>query len=143
MKNHFEPSFTRRKTLFLPLALSSAGGAAVSGVAQINSVIFGTGPAAINGPILGPGGESITLTTQISAGNFFGFGNEFLYQYNVSVNPGSARVDGLNLWTPSAAVVAGGGNIAQKAINMATTGAAANGGAALAANESASISHCH
>ena len=138
MKNHVKKSAAFKQPQLLPLAVSLAGLCALSGHAQVNSVIFGTGPAAINGPVIGPNGESITLTSQISAGNFFGFGNEFLYQYNVSVNPGSARVDGLNLWTPSAAVVAGGGNIAQIALNMATTGGAANAGAPLAGNDKVS-----
>ena len=134
MKSHDYKSFASKKSRLIPLAISLAGLSAMPAMAQVNSVIFGTGPAGIITPLLGPNGESVTLTTQISAGNFFGFGNEFLYQYNVLVNAGSARVDGLNLWTPSAAVFNGGGNIAQTAINMATTGAAANGGAVLAGN---------
>lgn len=137
MKNHVKKSFAPPKPLLIPLAVSLMGASALSGMAQ-NSIIFGTAPAATIGPILGPNGESITLTTQISAGNFFGFGNEFLYQYQVFVNAGSAPVDGLNLWTPSAAIVAGGGNIAQAALNMATTGGAANGGLPLAANDKVS-----
>jgi hypothetical protein len=86
----------------------------------------------------GPGGESITLSTQLSYGNFTGFGNEYLYQYRVLVNAASPAIDGFNLWTPSLAVFnANAGNnaaIANQSINFATTGAGANGGAANFAN---------
>ena len=100
---------------------------AVSNIqAQINSVIYTFGPVFNINPIAGPGGESVSLNTQISVGNFFGFGNEYLYQYQVTVNAGSPAVDGFNLWTVSQAAVNAGGNVGGNAITLATAANANN-----------------
>lgn len=85
-----------------------------------NSVITTYSPVFNINPIAGPGGESVGLKTQISYGNFFGFGNEYLYQYQVTVNAGSPAVDGFNLWTVSQAAVNAGGNVGGNAITLAT-----------------------
>jgi hypothetical protein len=73
------------------------------------SRIANFGPVVCNGPIVGPNGESVQLCTQLSSGFFAGLGWQFLYQYNVSVNPGSCPVNGFDVFTVGGAVNAAGG----------------------------------
>jgi hypothetical protein len=108
------------------LAISLLGLSVMPGLAQINSVIYGFGPVFNINPIGGPGGDSVSLNTQISYGNFNGFGNEYLYQYQVTVNAGSPAIDGFNLWTVSQAAFNAGGNTAGNAITLATAANANN-----------------
>jgi hypothetical protein len=95
--------------------------------ARAQSVINAFSPVFTITPIAGPGGESVTLNTQISYGFFQGLGWEYLYQYNVVVNGGSPAVDGFNLWTAGLPAVNAGGNVSQNAVNLATTGLVGNG----------------
>ena len=90
------------------------------------SIITGFSPVFNINPIAGPGGESVSLNTQISYGNFFGLGNEYLYQYQVTVNAASPAINGFNLWTVSQAVFNAGGNVAGNAITAATAAPANN-----------------
>jgi PEP-CTERM motif len=102
----------------LPLAVTPAQ-------AQINSQLFAFTPVgAVN--LNGPGGEAALVNTQISFGNFAG-NLEWLYQYQLTVLPGSPVINGFNLWT-SAGGLGAGPSI------LAATGQPPGGGAGAAAN---------
>jgi hypothetical protein len=67
--------------------------ASISGMARVNAQIFGFSPLFAIAPKNGSNGKIIAPPTRIRAVNPFGFWNEFLYQYRVLVNVGSARMN--------------------------------------------------
>jgi hypothetical protein len=69
------------------------------------SRIVRAGPVITTGPLVGAGGISVTLNTQISYGVFAGIGGpEYLYQFNVVPNVGSPPLRGFNIITGGAPV---------------------------------------
>ena len=136
MKMHSDHSINKYTTLLTGVTLAAGLLSAQTGRAQVNSLITGFTPVFPIGNIVGPGGESVSLNTQISWGFFAGLGNEYLYQYQVHVNAGSPAVDGFNLWTigPLAGNAAGAINLAvaananDKIATFADVGGAGPGG---------------
>jgi len=101
-----------------------------SGLAQ-NSVINAFGP--VFGQNINAGGFNATVNSQLSFGNFFGLGNEWLYQYqvidNVNAGGGNNPIQGYNLFSGPA-----GNPGAIAAAQAGLWGATAAGGAVGGAN---------